>query len=135
VAGADVVVVATSSVTPAIQSGWVADGAHVIAIGACRPSQREVDPGLVTRARLFVDSRAAALTESGDIVQSIREGRFGEIHIAAELGHVVAGVLPGRLDDAQVTLYKSLGLAIEDIVAASLVYRRAVERGLGILFS
>jgi alanine dehydrogenase len=134
-ANADVIVVATSSVTPAIQNGWVSDGAHVIAIGACRPSQREVDPDLVTRARLFVDSRAAALQESGDIVQSIREGRFGEDHVAAELGQVVGGVLPGRTDDAQVTLYKSLGLAIEDIVAAGLVYRRAVERGLGILFS
>ena len=135
VAGADVVVVATSSVTPAIQSGWVNDGAHVIAIGACRPSQREVDPELVARARLFVDSRAAALQESGDIVLSIREGRFGEDHVAAELGQIVGGVRPGRTDDEQVTLYKSLGLAIEDIVAAGLVYRRAVERGLGILFS
>jgi ornithine cyclodeaminase/alanine dehydrogenase-like protein (mu-crystallin family) len=135
VAGADVVVVATSSVTPAIQSRWVSDGAHVIAIGACRPSQREVDPELVARARLFVDSRAAALQESGDIVQPIREGRFGEDHVVAELGQVVGGVRPGRTDAAQVTLYKSLGLAIEDIVAAGLVYRRAVERKLGILFS
>jgi ornithine cyclodeaminase/alanine dehydrogenase-like protein (mu-crystallin family) len=133
--GADVVVVATSSVTPAIESAWVSDGAHVIAIGACRPSQREVDPELVTRARLFVDSRAAALQESGDIVQSIREGRFGEDHVAAELGQVVGGVRPGRTDAAQVTLYKSLGLAIEDVVAAGLVYRRAVERKAGILFS
>jgi ornithine cyclodeaminase/alanine dehydrogenase-like protein (mu-crystallin family) len=133
--GADIVVVATSSVTPAIESRWVADGAHVIAIGACRPSQREVDPELVARARLVVDSRAAALQESGDIVQSIREGRFGEEHVAAELGQVVAGTRPGRTDAAQVTLYKSLGLAIEDIVAAGLVYRRAAECSLGILFS
>lgn len=135
VRGADVVVVATSSVTPAIRSEWVSDGAHVIAIGACRPSQREVDPVLVARARLFVDSRAAALQESGDIVQSIREGRFGEDHVAAELGQVISGARPGRTDSAQVTLYKSLGLAIEDIVAAGLVHRRAVERNLGILFS
>src|SRR4051812_1970462 len=75
VSGADVVVVATSSVTPAIQSEWVSDGAHAIAIGACRPSQREVDPALVARAVLVVDSRAAALQEAGDDVQSIREGR------------------------------------------------------------
>jgi ornithine cyclodeaminase/alanine dehydrogenase-like protein (mu-crystallin family) len=133
--GADVVVVATSSVTPAIETAWVSDGAHVIAIGACRPSQREVDPELVTRARLFVDSRAAALQESGDLVQSIREGRFGEDHVAAELGQVVGGVRPGRTSAEQVTLYKSLGLAIEDVVAAGLVYRRAVERQAGILFS
>ena len=69
---ADIVVVATSSVTPAIEDGWVRAGAHVIAIGACRPSQREVDPVLTARARLIVDSRAAALVESGDIVQSIQ---------------------------------------------------------------
>jgi ornithine cyclodeaminase/alanine dehydrogenase-like protein (mu-crystallin family) len=134
VEGADVVVVATSSVTPAIENGWVADGTHLIAIGACRPSQREVDPELVTRARLFVDSRAAALQESGDIVQSIREGHFGEDHVAAELGEVVAGTKSGRTDPAQVTLYKSLGLAVEDIAAAGLVYRRAVEQKLGTVF-
>jgi alanine dehydrogenase len=135
VEGADVVVVATSSVTPAIQNAWVRDGTHVIAIGACRPSQREADPELLARARLVVDSRAAALQESGDVVQSIREGRFGEEHVAAELGQVVAGVRAGRTDAAEVTFYKSLGLAIEDIAAAGLVYRRAVEHGLGILFS
>jgi ornithine cyclodeaminase/alanine dehydrogenase-like protein (mu-crystallin family) len=134
VEGADVVVVATSSVTPAIENGWVLDGTHVIAIGACRPSQREVDPELVARSRLLVDSRAAALQESGDIVQSIREGRFGEEHVAGELGQVVAGTLPGRTHPGEVTLYKSLGLAIEDLVAAGLVYRRAVERRMGTFF-
>ncbi len=81
VRGADVVVVATDSVTPAIDSAWVAEGAHVIAIGACRPSQREIDPALVSRARLVVDSRAAALEESGDVVQSIREGLFTADHV------------------------------------------------------
>jgi alanine dehydrogenase len=130
--GADVVVVATSSVTPAIEEPWVGNGTHVIAIGACRPSQREVDPALVARARLVVDSRAAALVESGDIVQSIWEGRFGPEHIAAELGEVVAGLKPGRTSEDQVTLFKSLGLAVEDVVSAGLAYRRAVEQGRGL---
>ena len=129
---ADVVVVATSSVTPAIEDGWVKAGAHVIAIGACRPSQREVDPALMARARLVVDSRAAALLESGDIVQSIGEGRFGPEHVAAELGEVAAGLKPGRTSEDQVTLFKSLGLAVEDVTAAGLAYRRAVESGRGL---
>jgi alanine dehydrogenase len=132
VRGADVVVVATSSVTPAIYADWVAEGAHVIAIGACRPSQQELDPALVARARLVVDSRAAALVESGDIVQPIRERLFGEDHVAAELGEVIAGKKTGRTGEDQVTLYKSLGLAVEDVTAAGLAYRRASERRLGL---
>jgi len=134
VRGADVVVVATSAVTPAIQSEWVNDGAHVIGIGACRPSQRELDPALVTRAALVVDSRAAALQEAGDIVQCIAEGRFTEAHIRAELGQVVGG-RAARRSNEEVTLFKSLGLAVEDVVAAGLAYRRSREKGLGKGFS
>jgi ornithine cyclodeaminase/alanine dehydrogenase-like protein (mu-crystallin family) len=132
VQGADVVVVATSAVTPALSNEWVADGAHVIAIGACRPSQQELDPALVARARVVVDSRAAALVESGDIVKPLREGRFGEDHVAAELGEIVRGRKPGRTRPEEVTLYKSLGLAVEDVAAAGLAYRRAKERNLGL---
>jgi alanine dehydrogenase len=126
VRGADVVLIATSAVTPAIENEWVADGAHVIAIGACRPSQREIDPVLVARAALFVDSRAAAVKESGDVIP------HGEKHIRAELGEVVCGQKPGRRSAEEVTLYKSLGLAIEDLTAANLVYRRAREQGRGV---
>ena len=129
--GADVIVIATSSVTPAICNAWVSDGAHVIAVGACRPTQQEVDPDLVGRAYLVVDSRAAALKESGDILIPIRDGRFGPEHVRAELGEIVAGCKPGRTDRAQVTLFKSLGQAIEDLVAASLAFRRAQETGRG----
>jgi len=135
VQGADVVVVATSSVTPAIESAWVKDGAHVIAIGACRPSQREVDPALVARATLVVDSRAAALVESGDVVQTIAEGRITAERVRAELGEIVEGVRAGRRSADEVTLFKSLGLAVEDIAAAAVAYRRAREAGLGEKFS
>jgi ornithine cyclodeaminase/alanine dehydrogenase-like protein (mu-crystallin family) len=132
VRGADVVVLATSSVTPAIASEWVADGAHVIAIGACRPSQREIDPALTARAALFVDSRAAALQESGDVVQGIAEGRFTADHIRGELGEAAGGACGGRRSADEVTLYKSLGLAVEDVAAAAVAFRRAREHGLGI---
>jgi alanine dehydrogenase len=131
VRGADVVVVATNSVTPVLEAPWAGPGTHVIAIGACRPSQAEVDPALVARARLVVDSRAAALQESGDILQPIRAGLFGEDHVRAELGEVVCGQKPGRQDREEVTLFKSLGLAIEDLVAADLAWRRARQKGLG----
>jgi alanine dehydrogenase len=131
VRGAGVVVVATNSIRPAIRNEWVSDGAHVVAIGACRPSHQEVDAALVARARVIVDSREAALQEAGDLVIPMREGRFGPDHVFAELGEVAAGCKPGRRSDSEVTLFKSLGVAIEDLVAADLAFRRAREAGLG----
>jgi ornithine cyclodeaminase/alanine dehydrogenase-like protein (mu-crystallin family) len=130
VVGADLIVLATSSPVPVIESGWVKPGAHIVCVGACRPTEREIDPVLTARARLFVDSRAAALVESGDVVMGISEGRFGADHIAAEIGEVVNGA-EGRRTERDVTLFKSLGLAIEDVTAADLAYRRAAERGIG----
>src|SRR4029077_18738041 len=105
VVGADVIVLVTSSPTPVLESGWVKPGAHVISVGACRPNQREMDPALVARARLFVDSRAAALVESGDVVLGIEARRFGPDHIVAELGELVAGAA-GRRSDAEITIFK-----------------------------
>ena len=133
--GADIVVLVTSSPTPVLERSWVADGAHVISVGACRPDQREMAPELVASGRLFVDSRAAALVESGDVVQGIREGRFGESHVTGELGEAVLGRVKGRTSDREITIFKSLGMAIEDVVAADLVYRRAVETGAGTTLS
>ena len=90
-----------------------------------------MDPALVARAYLVVDSRAAALQESGDILLAMQEGRFGEGHIAAELGEVACGRRRGRVDAREVTVFKSLGLAIEDVVSAGLVYRSALKAGRG----
>jgi len=131
VRGADVIALVTSSPTPVLQSDWVSPGTLVISVGACRPDTREMDPALVARARVVVDSRAAALVESGDIVQGIREGRWTESHIAAELGEVILGRPPGHVAD-DVVIFKSLGLAVEDVAAARLVYSRAQEQGRGI---
>jgi alanine dehydrogenase len=130
IVGADLIVLATSSPAPVIENGWVKPGAHVMSVGACRPNQREMDPALTARGRLFVDSRVAALVESGDVVMGIAEGRFGADHIVAELGEVADGN-PGRRGDTEVTIFKSLGMAVEDVTAANLAYRRAVEKGLG----
>lgn len=131
VRGADLIVLVTSSPTPVIEDAWVSPGAHVVCVGACRPDQREMPPALVARARLYVDSRAAALVESGDVVQGITDGLFGPDHIRGELGEAVLGRVPGRASDTDITIFKSLGMAVEDVVAADLVYRRAIEAGTG----
>src|SRR5205807_8539269 len=89
VVGADLIVLVTSSPSPVLEDGWVKPGAHIMSVGACRPTQREMDPALTARARLFVDSRAAALVESGDVALGIQEGRFGPDHIVAEIGDLV----------------------------------------------
>jgi alanine dehydrogenase len=120
VRGADVVVAVTPSPTPVIQREWVGDGAHVIAVGSCLPSRRELDPALVERSRLIVDSREAALKEAGDVVMGIAEGRWTAEHIAAELGE-----LPARQNDREITVFKSVGLAVEDIFAAQLVLKHS----------
>jgi ornithine cyclodeaminase/alanine dehydrogenase-like protein (mu-crystallin family) len=135
VRGADVVVLATNAVTPVIDGAWVAPGTHVIAMGACRPTQQEIDPALVARSYLVVDSKAAALQESGDIVLPMRQGLFTADHVRAELGEIVSGQKPGRSDAQSVTVFKSLGQAIEDLVAADLALRRARQSGRGVRVS
>jgi alanine dehydrogenase len=129
--GADIVVLATSARGPVLHDKWVRDGAHICAVGACRPDQREMDSGLVARGRLFVDSRRGALAEAGDVLLPIGEGLFDETHIAGELGEVCSGIVPGRRSAAEVTIFKSLGMAVEDLAAAHLAYEKAAERGLG----
>ena len=90
-----------------------------------------MDPRLVARARVIVDSRIGALAESGDIVQGIAEGFFSETHLVAEIGEVVSGQHQGRTRPDEVTIFKSLGLAVEDVAAAHLAYTRAIEQGRG----
>jgi len=115
VRGADVVVVAASATTPILEGAWLSPGTHVNAIGATRPDWRELDDALVTTARVFVDSREAALRESGDVIAAKSD--------VTEIGAVVAGTAPGRQSDQEITLFKSVGVAVEDVVAAALVLR------------
>jgi alanine dehydrogenase len=117
VRGADVVVVATSSRTPVLKGEWLSAGAHVNAVGACRPDWRELDDDVMRRARLYVESKEAATRESGDVIA-------GEVF--AEIGEVVAGTRPGRQTAEEITLFKSVGVGVEDVVAADLVYREAL---------
>ena len=131
VAGADLIVLVTSSRDFVIRNEWIQAGAHVCAVGACRPDQREMETALVKRSRLFVDSRSGALAEAGDIVMPMNEGAFDETHIAGELGEVASGAIAGRRSETEITIFKSLGMAVEDVAAAHLAYGKAVERGLG----
>ena len=132
VRGADVVLLATASPTPVLWNDWLSAGACVISVGACRPHQREMDPLLVARGRVIVDSRAAALKEAGDLVMAMAEGHFGPDHIAGELGEVLAGRVAGRTAEDEVVILKPLGQAVEDVAAAQLAYTRAVAMRRGV---
>jgi ornithine cyclodeaminase/alanine dehydrogenase-like protein (mu-crystallin family) len=131
VSGADLIVLVTSSPTPVIEDNWVSDGAHVVCVGACRPNQQEMPPGLVARSGLYVDSKAAAVVEAGDVVMNIAAKLFDESHIRGEIGELVLGRIAGRRSADEITVFKSLGMAVEDVVAADLVFRRASESGAG----
>jgi ornithine cyclodeaminase/alanine dehydrogenase-like protein (mu-crystallin family) len=126
VRGADIVVVATTSKTPVLKGAWLSEGAHVNAVGASRPDWRELDDEVLARSKVFVDSREACSRESGDVIAGGK--------IAAEIGAVVSGTAPGRVSPEEITLFKSVGVAVEDVVSADLVYRAAVrariDRGL-----
>jgi ornithine cyclodeaminase len=131
VEGADLICTATSARDPILYGDWVAPGAHVNAVGACVPTSRELDTAAVKRARLFVDHRPAALAEAGDLLIPIREGALDESHIAGEIGDVLLGKVRGRRAPEEVTLFKSLGLAVEDLAAASRAYANALAKGVG----
>ena len=134
VRGADVIALVTASKEPVLRRAWVSPGAHICAVGACRPDQREMDTALVRDGVVFVDSRLGALAEAGDIVIPISEGAITDGHVTAEIGEVIAGTAPGRPSADAITIYKSLGMAVEDVAAARLAWQRASERGLGRAF-
>ncbi len=131
VRGADVICTVTSSAEPVVLGEWLEPGAHVNAVGACFPHRRELDGAAVARASLFVDRRESAENEAGDYLLALREGAITEGHIKAELGEVLAGSAPGRTADDEVTIFESLGLAVEDLAAAEYLEHRARETGTG----
>jgi ornithine cyclodeaminase/alanine dehydrogenase-like protein (mu-crystallin family) len=128
---ADVIVTATAAAEPVVERGWVADGAHINAVGAGLPHARELDTRTVADAAFFTDRRESAENEAGDFILALQEGAIGPDHIRAELGEVVAGTAPGRTADDEITIFESLGIAIEDLAAADHVVRRAREEGVG----
>jgi len=131
-AEADVVCLATASPTPLFDPAELRPGTHVNGVGSYKPSMAEMPPAAVARARVVVDQRAAAWAEAGDLVQARDAGLIDEGHIAGELGEVVAGVLPGRTSPDEITFFKSVGNAAQDLAVGTLALRRAAELGLGV---
>jgi ornithine cyclodeaminase len=132
VRAADVVVTATSSPEPILRRDWLASGAHVNAVGSSIPTARELDADTVAASALFADARESMVNEGGDYLFAVREAGIGPDHIRAELGEVLTGSGQGRLADDELTVFKSLGLAAEDLAAAEHVYTRAQADGAGV---
>ena len=130
-AGAGVVCTTTSAREPVLRREWLAPGAHVNAVGSSVPSTRELDTATVAAASLFVDRRESTLNEAGDYLFPAREGAIGPEHIRAELGEVLTGAHPGRTAETELTIFKSLGLAVEDLAAAELAVGCARATGAG----
>ena len=132
VRGADVVVTATTSPEPVLRLSWLKEGAHVNAVGASVPSSRELDSETMAAAVLFADRRESLENESGEFLVALREGAITPDHLRGELGEVLVGAVDGRRDDTELTVFKSLGLAVEDLAAAEHVVRRARAEGAGV---
>jgi alanine dehydrogenase len=132
VAGADLVCTTTAAREPVLAGEWLAPGAHINAVGACFASARELDSAAVARSRLVVDCRESAVNESGDFLLAKRDGAIGDDHIAGELGDVLLGRVAGRRTADEVTLFESLGIAVEDLAAAHHIYTRALDTGAGV---
>ncbi|MEP6993135.1 MAG: ornithine cyclodeaminase family protein [Acidobacteriota bacterium] len=131
VAGADIVCTVTSSRVPVLRGEWLSPGAHVNAVGSSVATARELDAAAVARSRLFVDRRESALAEAGDFLIARDEGAVTNAHILGELGELEIGAVLGRTAEDQITLFKSVGLAVEDLAAAAHIHARAHETGIG----
>lgn len=128
---ADVVCLATTSTTPVFEDAWVRDGTHVTGVGSFTPEMQEAPADFVARARVVLDMKEHALAEAGDLIIPLRDGVFGEDHIVGELGDLVNGSVTGRTSDDEVTFFKSVGNAVQDMTVASFAVDRAQEHGIG----
>jgi ornithine cyclodeaminase len=129
--GADLIVTATTAVEPIVRREWISAGAHLNLVGSSTPNAREVDSETMAAASLFVDRRESTINEAGDYLSALREGAIGPDHIRAEIGEVLKGDKPGRTSPEEITLFKSLGIAIEDLFAAEYLYLNAKQSKVG----
>ena len=132
VKSADIVCTVTNAKEPVLQGEWLRPGTHVNAVGACKRTVREVDTGVLKRCRVFVDSRKAALTDAGDILIPMEKQELDDTVISGEIGEVLAGEIPGRQSDEEMTLFESVGLPVQDLMMAYRIYRKACENGSGV---
>ena len=131
VRGADIIVTATSSLKPVINKEWISGGAHINAIGTHSPNSREIDSATMAATRIFVDRRESALNESGDYLLAAKEGVVTPESIVGEIGEILLGKISGRTSESEITLFKSLGLAIEDVACADYLYHKALAENFG----
>ncbi|MFC2031009.1 ornithine cyclodeaminase family protein [Chloroflexota bacterium] len=131
VRGAEIICTTTASEEPVLRGKWLSPGVHINAVGSSVPFARELDTDAVLRSRLFVDRRESTVNESGEFLIPLREGALDASHIQGELGEVLLGQNQGRESPEEITLFKSLGLAVQDLAAAHYVYQRALEKGVG----
>jgi alanine dehydrogenase len=127
----DLVVTATTAKEPILREEWLKSGVHINAVGSHRPDFREIDGPTLARAKVVVDSREAIMAECGDILLAIKENSITENNIHAEIGEILAGTKPGRTNATEITLYKSVGIAIQDVATAHLVYDKALKQNVG----
>jgi len=131
-AGCDVISTVTAASEPVLKGEWLRPGTHLNLVGVHTPQEREADTRAILRSRVYVDLMESAVNEAGDLLIPIGEGAIDEAHILGEIGQVLAGSVPGRAHDSDITLYKSLGIVAQDLFAAAHVYAQAVEHGAGV---
>ncbi len=127
----DLLVTVTTAKDPIVQVEWLKPGVHINAVGSHRPDLREIDGATLKRAKVVVDSRAAVMAECGDILLALKEQSIGAADIHGEIGEVLAGAKAGRISPSEITLYKSVGIAIQDVATAQMVYRKALAQDVG----
>jgi ornithine cyclodeaminase/alanine dehydrogenase-like protein (mu-crystallin family) len=127
----DLLVTVTTANQPIVKSEWLKPGVHINAVGSHRPDSREIDGATLARAKVIVDSRDAIMAECGDILLALKEKSVSESVIHGEIGEILAGAKSGRRSVEEITLYKSVGIAIQDVATANLVYRKALEHNVG----
>jgi ornithine cyclodeaminase/alanine dehydrogenase-like protein (mu-crystallin family) len=132
VSGSDIIITTTSSQQPLFKGEWVENGTHIIGIGSHHgPGIKEIDETAVKRSKVVVDQREACLAEAGDIMDPIKSGAITPDHIYAELGEIIAGKKKGRENDSEITFFKSVGLAIQDVSSIQAIYELAKKKGVG----
>jgi ornithine cyclodeaminase len=131
VRGSDLIVTATTAAEPILKREWISPGAHLNVVGSSIPATREVDSSTLAAASLFVDRRESTINEGGDYLFALRDGAIGPDPIRAEIGELLIGAKRGRTSPDQITLFKSLGLAVEDLASADYLYRKATRTGAG----
>jgi alanine dehydrogenase len=129
--GADIIVTVTNAHDPVVKREWIPQGAHINAIGTHSPASREIDGATMAAARVFVDRRESAINEAGDYVLALKEGLITPDSIVGEIGELLIGTKQGRRTSDEITIFKSLGLAVEDLACAQFLFEKAQEVGAG----